>query len=147
MSLRLVPKLVTLNDLERRNGRYFALFQRIRVASGALRKSSRSLSHLLMSSCLHPLKAASITFCCRLFQTSTRRSFSSSTLFIQHSYTLCCTTPQTLQSTRFRAGLFGDQRSGPIKFGISCCSCLMVSLHGEMERCLVERQTYRLQYA
>jgi len=23
-----------LNDLERRNGRYFALFQRIRVASG-----------------------------------------------------------------------------------------------------------------
>jgi len=31
----LVPKSVTLNDLERRNGRYFALFQRIRVASGA----------------------------------------------------------------------------------------------------------------
>jgi len=27
--------MVTLNDLERRNGRYFALFQRIRVASGA----------------------------------------------------------------------------------------------------------------
>jgi len=25
---------VTLNDLERRNGRYFALFQRIRAASG-----------------------------------------------------------------------------------------------------------------
>jgi len=25
----LVPKSVTLNDLERRNGRYFALFQRI----------------------------------------------------------------------------------------------------------------------
>ena len=35
MSFRLVPKSVTLNDLERRNGRYFALFQRIRVASGA----------------------------------------------------------------------------------------------------------------
>jgi len=52
MSFRLVPKSVTLNDLERRNGRYFALFQRIRVASGALRKSSRSLSHLLISSCL-----------------------------------------------------------------------------------------------
>jgi len=33
MSFRLVPKLVTFNDLERRNGRYFALFQRIRVAS------------------------------------------------------------------------------------------------------------------
>ena len=29
MGFRLVPKLVTLNDLERRNGRYFALFQRI----------------------------------------------------------------------------------------------------------------------
>ena len=29
MSCRLVPKSVTLNDLERRNGRYFALFQRI----------------------------------------------------------------------------------------------------------------------
>ena len=35
MSFRLVPKSVTLNDLERRNGRYFALFQRIRVPSGA----------------------------------------------------------------------------------------------------------------
>ena len=34
MSFRLVPKSVTLNDAERRNGRYFALFQRIRVASG-----------------------------------------------------------------------------------------------------------------
>jgi len=44
MSFRLAPKSVTLNDLERRNGvilRYFS----------ALRKSSRSLSHLLMSSC------------------------------------------------------------------------------------------------
>ena len=29
MSFRLEPKSVTLNDLERRNGRYFALFQRI----------------------------------------------------------------------------------------------------------------------
>ena len=34
ISFRLVPKSVTLNNLERRNGRYFALFQRIRVASG-----------------------------------------------------------------------------------------------------------------
>jgi len=33
MSFRLVPKLVTLNDLEGSNGRYFALFQRIPVAS------------------------------------------------------------------------------------------------------------------
>jgi len=31
MSFRLVPKSMTLNDLERRNGRYFALFQRIFV--------------------------------------------------------------------------------------------------------------------
>jgi len=30
MSFRLVPKSVTLDDLEWRNGRYFALFQRIR---------------------------------------------------------------------------------------------------------------------
>ena len=29
MSFRLVPKSVTLNDLERPNGRYFALFQRM----------------------------------------------------------------------------------------------------------------------
>jgi len=34
MSFRLVPKSVTLNDLEWRNGRYFALFQQIWVASG-----------------------------------------------------------------------------------------------------------------
>ena len=31
ISFRLVPKLVTLNDLERRNGPYFALFHRIFV--------------------------------------------------------------------------------------------------------------------
>jgi len=31
ISFRLVPKSVNLNDLERRNGRYFALFHRIRV--------------------------------------------------------------------------------------------------------------------
>jgi len=31
MSFRLVPKSVTLNDLELRNGRYFALFQRTPV--------------------------------------------------------------------------------------------------------------------
>ena len=34
MSFRLVPKSVTLNDLERRNGPYFALFHRIRVLCG-----------------------------------------------------------------------------------------------------------------
>ena len=31
MSFRLVPKLMTLNDFERHNGPYFALFHRIRV--------------------------------------------------------------------------------------------------------------------
>jgi len=31
MSFRLVPKSVTFNDLELRNGPYFALFHRIRV--------------------------------------------------------------------------------------------------------------------
>jgi len=31
MSFRLVPKSVTLNDLERRNGPYFSLFHRILV--------------------------------------------------------------------------------------------------------------------
>ena len=30
MSFRLVPKSMTLNDLERRNGPYFSLFRRIR---------------------------------------------------------------------------------------------------------------------
>jgi len=33
MSFRWVPKSVTLNNHERRNASYFALFQRIRVAS------------------------------------------------------------------------------------------------------------------
>jgi len=35
MSFRLVPKSVTLNDLERRKAVIFALCQRILVASGA----------------------------------------------------------------------------------------------------------------
>ena len=33
MSFRFVPKSVTLNDLERRNGRYFALFEPVCVAA------------------------------------------------------------------------------------------------------------------
>jgi len=52
MVFRLVQKSVTLNDIERRNGRYFAYFSEFRYSfRGALRKSSRSLSHLLMSYC------------------------------------------------------------------------------------------------
>jgi len=63
MSFRLVQKSVTLNDLERRNGPYFALFIRnyevgsMGVGGGLYtydvrcrrKKTSRSLSHLLMS--------------------------------------------------------------------------------------------------
>jgi len=48
MSFRLVPKSVTLNDLERRNGPYFALFHRIGVRCRR-NKSPCSLSHLLVS--------------------------------------------------------------------------------------------------
>jgi len=42
MSFRLVPKSVTLNDLEQRNGRYIALFYRTRVRCG--RKTITSVS-------------------------------------------------------------------------------------------------------
>ena len=38
MSFRLVPKSVTSNDLERRNGRYFAFFQRISVYDVAVKQ-------------------------------------------------------------------------------------------------------------
>jgi len=38
MSFRLVPKFVTLNDLERRNGPYFALFHRIFVYDVAVKQ-------------------------------------------------------------------------------------------------------------
>ena len=49
MSFRLVPKSVTLNDLERRNGVILRYFSEFGLLPGALRKRSRSLSHLLMS--------------------------------------------------------------------------------------------------
>jgi len=72
MSFRLVPKSVTLNDTERRNGRYTALFALLNLVNLRFRKrsvaefmqasivllvrvqcrrkeSSRSLSHLMMS--------------------------------------------------------------------------------------------------
>ena len=52
MSLQLVPKSVTLNELERRNGVILRCFSEFGYLPGALRKSSRSLFHLLMSSCL-----------------------------------------------------------------------------------------------
>jgi len=51
MSFQLVQKSVTFNDLERRNGVILRYFSEFGSFQGALRKSSRSLSHLLMSSC------------------------------------------------------------------------------------------------
>jgi len=61
MSFQLVPKSVTLNDHERRNGiilRYFSEFGQL---PGALRKISRSRSHLLMSSCFLMPKILAMT--------------------------------------------------------------------------------------
>jgi len=52
MSFRLVQKSVTLNDIERRNGVILRCFSEFGYLPGELRKSSRSLSHLLMSYCL-----------------------------------------------------------------------------------------------
>jgi len=51
MSFRLVPKSVTLHDLERRNGVILRYFSEFGWFPGTLRESSRSLSPLLMSSC------------------------------------------------------------------------------------------------
>jgi len=51
MGFRLVPQSVTLNDLERRNSVILRHFSEFGYFPGALRQSSRSLSHLLMSSC------------------------------------------------------------------------------------------------
>jgi len=56
MSFRLVPKSVTLNDLERHNGVILRCFSEFGYLPGGLRKSSRSLSHLLMSYCISFLK-------------------------------------------------------------------------------------------
>ena len=58
MSFRLVPKSVTLNDLERRNGIILRYFSEFGYLPDALRKSARSLSHLhycllLMTLVLH----------------------------------------------------------------------------------------------
>jgi len=71
MSFRLVPKSVTLNDLERPIGvtlRYFSEFGSFR---GALRKTSRSLSHLLMSSCIQIM--TDVLVYCRLHVNSFMR--------------------------------------------------------------------------
>jgi len=52
MSFQLVPKSVTLNDPERRNGVILRCLSEFGYLPGTLRESSRSLSHLLMSFCL-----------------------------------------------------------------------------------------------
>jgi len=50
MSFRLLPKSVTLNDLERRIGRYFELFQRIFVYDVAVKQllGLRQFQNLLL---------------------------------------------------------------------------------------------------
>ena len=42
MSFQLVPKSVTLNDLERRNGPYFPLFHRIQIRCKTITSVSKS---------------------------------------------------------------------------------------------------------
>jgi len=63
MSFQLVPKSVTLNDLERRNGVILRCFSEFGYLPGALRKSLRSLSHLLMSSCFLLLQKNALLYC------------------------------------------------------------------------------------
>ena len=46
IGFQLVPKSVTLNDLERRNGHYIALFQRICSFRGTLRKMVEDIPKL-----------------------------------------------------------------------------------------------------
>jgi len=48
MSFRLVLKLVTLNDLERHNGPYFALFHRIFVYDVVVKQCLPRFQHLLL---------------------------------------------------------------------------------------------------
>jgi len=48
MSFRLVPKSVTLNDLEWRNGRYFALFHRTRMYDVVVKQLPRFHNLLLI---------------------------------------------------------------------------------------------------
>ena len=48
MSFRLVPKSVTLNDIERRNGRYFALFQRMFMYDVAVKQCLHRFQNLLL---------------------------------------------------------------------------------------------------
>ena len=74
MSFRLVPKSGTLNDLERRNGPYFALFHPIRVRcrrQTIIRHISRSQNLLLI---VYDHINTICTIIQRLFGQSKRRS-------------------------------------------------------------------------
>jgi len=65
MSFRLVPKSVTLNDLEGRNGRYFALLQRIFMYDVAVKQliGLHRCLNLLFSESLYAIARPSV---CRL---------------------------------------------------------------------------------
>jgi len=64
MSFRLVPKSVTMNDLERRNGRYIALFQQVFVYDVAVKQL---LGISLFQNLLFSERELKISFaiCCR----------------------------------------------------------------------------------
>jgi len=63
MNFQLVPKSVTLNDLEQRNGVILRYFSDFGWLPGAPRKSARLLSHLLVSSCLNQNVIKTATNC------------------------------------------------------------------------------------
>jgi len=48
MTFRLVPKSVTLNDLERRNGRYFSLFHRTELVYDVVVQQLPRFKNLLL---------------------------------------------------------------------------------------------------
>jgi len=76
MSFQLVPKSVTLNDLERRNGRYFALFHRTRVRCRRKTKSKVSgILRELLKQKLIALHASSAVRVCQLLCTAPLETF------------------------------------------------------------------------
>ena len=77
MSFRLVPKSVILNDLERRNGRYFALFQRIFLYDVAVKQllGLHRDQNLLLIFCDHTNTICAIIQ--RLFWQNKRRQWPS----------------------------------------------------------------------
>ena len=76
MSFRLVQKSVTFNDFERRNGVIVRYFNEFWYLLGARRKSSRSLSHLLMSSYLPIHEHFAVQKCVHYYCHSNKRQFS-----------------------------------------------------------------------